>query len=81
MQKTLHETNGNYIIFFSFTFLAVSVFFAVIVFAVRSNELLFGKAFTLHFAYGFCIFGMLAAATKGFLSIGIKENKVKVLKF
>lgn len=55
---------------------AVSVFFAVIVFAARRNELFFGKAYTLHFAYGFTIFGMLAAATAGLFFV-LELRKIK----
>lgn len=73
MQKILH---------FFFTFLAVSVCFAVIVFAVRRNELFFGKAFTLHFAYGFSIFGMLATATAGlFFVLELRKIKWKFYYF
>lgn len=74
MQKILH--------FFFFIFLGVSVFFAVIVFAVRRNELFFGKAFTLHFAYGFSIFGMLATATAGlFFVLELRKIKWKFYYF
>lgn len=67
---------------YNFYILAVSVFFAVIVFAARRNELFFGKAYTLHFAYGFTIFGMLAAATAGlFFVLELRKIKWKFQTF
>lgn len=67
---------------YNFYILAVSVFFAVIVFAARRNELFFGKAYTLHFAYGFTIFGMLAAATAGlFFVLELRKIKWKFRTF
>lgn len=67
---------------YNFYILAVSVFFAVILFAARRNELFFGKAYTLHFAYGFTIFGMLAAATAGlFFVLELRKIKWKFRTF
>lgn len=67
---------------YNFYILAVSVFFAVIVFAARRNELFFGKAYILHFAYGFTIFGMLAAATAGlFFVLELRKIKWKFQTF
>lgn len=67
---------------YNFYILAVSVFFAVILFAARRNELFFGKAYTLHFAYGFTIFGMLAAATAGlFFVLELRKIKWKFQTF
>lgn len=67
---------------YNFYILAVSVFFAVILFAARRNELFFGKAYTLHFGYGFTIFGMLAAATAGlFFVLELRKIKWKFRTF
>lgn len=86
MQKTFFWKKrkcNDYITYkYNFYILAVSVFFAVIVFAARRNELFFGKAYTLHFAYGFTIFGMLAAATAGlFFVLELRKIKWKFQTF